>query len=284
MKLVFLYCEGAHDVALLRRVLPSLPGVRESSRVIKDYPRPFNDFWCQQLKEITAGALARPAEHRGKLAPPWLEAMFEGPSVLYLLFDMGGKDQRPRVKEMLDAWLLLRDSPFGGPVDVETWAAVMVVDADDEGTGARLHEVFQWYRDIGVLDALPAAPSNPHWMKREGFALGGIVVHAPGGDKGAVEDLWMPIAEGRVPERLTDARAFIDKHKEAKSKIGKEGWTKKATLTIAGQIEHPNDSLAVILRQTQWASDQDVAQLPFCQTLLRFLSDESAFGSTPERA
>ncbi len=271
MRLVFLFCEGAQDIALLRRLLLCSPGAKESTRAIKDYPQPFNDFWMSQLKEVVAGAAKRPAEHRGKLVPPWLEVAYETNDALYLLFDMGGKDQRPKIAEMLKDWKLLLDSPFGGPIDVEDWATIMVVDADDEGVDARIQDVFAWFKEQGLLRELPAALANPHWEPCDGYSLGGLVVHSPESDRGAVEDIWLPLARTKVADRILGAEEFIDKHQIEKSKVTKAGWRRKALLTIAGQIEHPNDSLAVILRSVKWVEDGELVAMPLGQKWLGFL-------------
>ena len=67
MKVVFTFCEGAHDAALLRRLLPRLPGFAKSERLLKQFPAPFPDFWNAQLNLAVVGVQESKAES-GKLA------------------------------------------------------------------------------------------------------------------------------------------------------------------------------------------------------------------------
>src|SRR6185437_10865269 len=89
MKLVFVLCEGAHDIALVARMIQRLPGVSEYRRKLKEYPAPFNSFWEAQIKNVVVPRLLdHRADNRGKLQPPWLEKAFQTGDTVYMLFDM----------------------------------------------------------------------------------------------------------------------------------------------------------------------------------------------------
>jgi hypothetical protein len=267
MKFLFVFCEGAHDIALLERLLPQLPNVTKSRRSLKDYPAPFHGFWKQKLTHIVAGMDKRPAEHRGKLPPPWFELAFEAPDTIYMLFSMNGKDQRTACATVLREWKELTEAQLGLQY-VEKWNAAFILDADDEGVVARRRDLFEWLKkEKLILDA----PQDGAWAPSGGYSVGCFVVHGPDSDRGAIEDHWIPIADSAVGDRMRDARGFVQQHQRPESKVLKPGRVGKATLTIAGQIDSPGDSLAVILRDTTWATDQVIASSTIGQELLQFL-------------
>jgi len=270
MRLLFIFCEGAHDIALLGRLLPQVPGVTASTRKLKDFPAPFPGFWKERLGHVLARAESRPAEHRGKLPPPWLEMAFEGGGTLYLLLSMNGMNQRRACSDVLLEWrrlTSLEENPFGSQ-SVDRWDAAFILDADDEGVQARRTELFDWLKRETLIDG---HPDGNAWATSRGYSVGCFVVHGPDSDHGSIEDHWIPIAESAVGDRIQDARSFIAKHETSESKVKKRGRVGKATLTIAGQIDHPGDSLAVILRDTTWTSDRDIALSSIGAELLGFL-------------
>lgn len=273
MKVVFIFCEGAHDIALLDRLLPRLPGVTRSKRKLKDYPTPFNNFWKAQLGTVVARMETRPAEHRGKLVPPWLEVAFESDSVLYLVFSMGGKDQRGPISKVLKDWMSVYANPFGTPPAITAWAVLFVIDADDAGVNARRGDLFQWLVAERLIDVPPENDKN--WVTSGGYAAGCFVVHGPDSPEGSIEDHWIPIADKAVGPRMRDARSFVEAHRLDGADVNKRGHLHKAELTIAGQIEFPGCSLAVILRDTQWTTDEEFEATAIGKELFGF------FGTIP---
>ncbi len=271
MKAVLIFCEGAHDASLLVRLLPRLPGVKQSKKRLDQYPAPFADFWRLQLAGVIGRVGTRPAEHRGKLAPPWLEVSFESNDVVYMIFSMSGKDQRPAIGELLKKWKKLMapdENPFTSPgVTFDVWAAAFIVDADDAGVDTRREEIFEWLRGEGLIDA---RPENGAWARTDSYAVGGFVVHGPDSENGSIEDHWVLIAEAIVGDRMRDARGFVQAHQYGECKTAKPGYANKALLTIAGQLEHPGESLAMILRDTRWAKDDELEISPIGKELLDF--------------
>jgi hypothetical protein len=151
---------------------------------------------------------------------------------------------------------------------IESWDAAFILDADEEGVEKRRLDCFTWLEQEKLIAAIPEKEA---WARSPRYSIGCFVVHGPDSDQGSIEDHWIPIADAAVGDRMRDARSFVQMHQKPESKVLKPGRVGKATLTIAGQIDHPGDSLAVILRETKWAKDHEVVSSTIGQELVQFL-------------
>lgn len=287
MKPVLVFCEGAHDIAFLTRTLLATGDFREDKTPIAKYPAFYKEFLVNRFQQrdfepqSKKSGKAPNAENYNKLAPPVLWAALrptnqEQQSPLWF-FCAFGQDQHAAVCKFIQQIRIglefAREKGESTGVDADAFA--FLYDADEMGEVAKLQ---QWHQNYAQQFPDIAVPTESGWQswgdsgntKIGVFILRGTNSSADDLKAGDLEDITLPLMKRHNEALYQDAGDLVDKHWPTDGKIK---YKRKAAITIAGQMNHPSTSMAVILKETNHLNNELLNADLTCQRILRFFKD-----------
>ena len=250
MKAVLVFCEGAHDVAFVRRSLRALGGYDDVKKPIGELPSPFGGSTTS-----TRGLIATRLDQQDiedfeldNEYPPTPKydsfVRSESSDTMFVLIRAGGKYA---TKQVLDLLKDLDDALDADQYDVTEYAAAFLYDANAEGLTARLEAFRQGY---GARFEDLSQAEHAKWIATDTVPVGVFVFHNVATRTGTLEDHLAPMVESWTPDRYAGAKAFIDDSKRLDDAASDDQSKRlKAIFTVTGQFGHPGSSLSVILRK-----------------------------------
>lgn len=276
------FCEGAHDLAFVRRALRHCLGFEKADRPFSALPAPFNSLFKRSVERHAAEDLSLDMAHKFYL-PDHILGLHD---VLVLLFNAGGNNRAQTVGEFLRDYLPLlraaRTFPEGATAIVTRSQYLFLDDADSHGPDLvrkKLTQDFAWVGDEGAFLVDP-------WQVREtdsAAAVAGDVasyVWRGDDDLGTLEDILLPIHRDCNPARVSDAEACIDhlfewetRHSKPERRIAEGACRGKAVITLLGQREKPGGSQSVIIGQTKTMTHEAFGNDGTVKAFVAFVSE-----------
>lgn len=252
MKAVLVFCEGAHDVAFIRRSLHALGGYVDVKKPIGELPSPFGGSTTLP-KGLIATRLDKQDIEDFKLdneypPTPKYDAFVgkDSSDTVFVLLRAGGQDTAEQVIDLLGDLAAVFKLAQVAQFDVTEYAVAVFCDADAKGLTAKL-ETFQQNYSAYLGDLSRA--EHAKWIATATVPVGIFVFHDVATQTGTLEDHLAPMVESWTPDRYAGARNFIEGNRKPGDPVwNDEAKRLKAILTATGQFGQPGYSLSVILR------------------------------------
>lgn len=287
MKPVLVFCEGAHDIAFLTRTLLATGDFQEDKTPIAKYPAFYKQFLVKRFQERDfepqhkKSAKAPNAENYNKLAPPVLWAALRptnqeqtNPLWFFCAFD---QDQHSAVCKFIHQVRIglefAREKGESTGVDADAFA--FLYDADEMGEVAKLQQWHQNYTQQFPGMMFPSESGWQPWGTSGNTNIGVFILRGTNSSPddlkaGDLEDITLPLMKRHNEALYQDAGDLVDKHWPTG---GKNKFKRKAAITIAGQMDHPSSSMAVILKDSEHLTTEHLNADPTCQRIVRFFKD-----------
>jgi len=284
MKPIFVLYEGSHDSAFLGRLLIAA-NVKPFGRTLGKYePAVLRNFLIKrhQERKVEEGRFRSSGSNQGTFVQeslPILSAAYEltAPPRL-LLFHRCIGDNHEAVRGFL-ADLVALAQPGAPDVGLPSFGVLFVRDANDLGVDAKVAELQREFAEV-LNPVLPgfvrlSANAPPDIIRDGDFSAGCCIFTGPGKTTGTLEEIIWPLLESQIPERLKDAREYVEAHGLAGTEVARGDKSSikrvKAALTIAGQMDAPGCSLAVALREMPSFDDGSLSSDSICQMLTQMI-------------
>lgn len=273
-------CEGAHDVAFLKRLLSSA-GYISYNRRICDFPFPVGNWMARSARNLTIENLNVDRIHRelGNLLPYEALHLAER-DILLLLYSMNGdssRDERRVIMEKIRDWISKPDDEKEFSIREEgeaecgshNYGLILFYDADEKGIDRRIEDIKEEIGDLfPVADTLTG---NGDVVGNDGILkIGAYIFADTGTGKGALEQLLLPLMKSGNEEIFKDADDFLNKHRSeerlkplvfSKDDEGNIVETRKKTnryyhiksvLGVVGQLQNSGASNVVCIGKSDY--------------------------------
>lgn len=287
MNPILVFCEGAHDIAFLTRTLLATGDFQEDTTPIAKYPAFYKDFLINRFKnrefdpQHKKRGKAPDAERYNRLNPPILWAALrpqrqelQAPLWFFCAF---GQDQHPAVcKFIQDIRRGLEDRrQRNETTGITSDRFAFLYDADEKGEQAKLQQWQQNYAEQFPGIAVPTECGWQQWSESSPTKIGVFILRGTRSDPeviktGDLEDITLPLMRRHNESLYQDADALINKHWPLESG---DKYKRKAAITIAGQMDHPSYSMAVVLKESDHLTNEALNADLACQRIVRFFKD-----------
>jgi hypothetical protein len=263
---LFLFCEGPHDVSFCYLVMKYFFGMQIVEDKFSSYPSPLHKLLPQNLKRHAAGDMSLDMAHKFFLP----DRTVAKDNDYVLIFNMGGKSKVDNPKQFLSSFLPLYENKETFSKDAECIVHdvryLFVYDADHESAEKIFHDFINNFNKINnisfVKNQLNPSPENP------GAAVsadkGVYVLGDPNTGKGTLEDIFMPIYNGKQTDWCAKADSFVENtfsfhagQGNSKQEIAARAKKAKAVITAAGQGEKPGRPMAAIIQDDVLGSKEN---------------------------
>lgn len=271
MRAVLVFCEGTTDVVFVERSLGACANCRRIERPIRELPSPFgaSDSVPKGLiANRLAGLAVEDLALRDDYPPtPQFESIVEQGTqdVMFVLIRVGGKSKAAAALKLAgDVDALMQAGDF----EVTEHAAAFLFDADEEGLNATVSNFRKSYEPYyGDLSGV----AHAQWTATTSIPVGLYVFHDGRKETGTLEDHVAPMVESEWPARYSAAHAYIEQNSGPDDAVSKnESRRLKATITAAGQFDHPGRPLATVLAR-KGLPDQQYQRSTAANALASFL-------------
>lgn len=285
-KVIFVLCEGPHDVAFLYRLFAA-SGFELYKEKIGKLPSPIYHYILRALKE-SAYENMQLSLIREKPIPS--DILFRE-NTLVVFYVMGGDSKSNKRKE------LLKDvSAFTAPdpdaLDTGNgleYSIVYFMDADHKGIAKRVKEIEKELQEINENTSLSLSHSGKP-IRVKGVKVG-CYIFASANEQGKLEDIMVPLMEQENEEIFTRAAEYLNLKEDARLKklkiklnhqrIPEESRSSdkmsfdfnKSKISIAGQLQNSGKSNAVIIRDCDYINLAKIKANPHCQQILAFIEN-----------
>ncbi|MCP4347109.1 MAG: hypothetical protein GY795_16470 [Desulfobacterales bacterium] len=286
--IVFLLCEGPHDVAFLVRILKTI-GFKNYSKKIREYPEPINQYISKSLKDIAIEEMNL-EELRSRPIPS--DALEYENNTLFLLYSMHGDSKRSLrkgiIREILD--FIPQDPDALNPLEDSdiTLSILYFFDADDRGVALRLQEIKTELTDFlnqPISDDYFRANACFHDIKNVRY--GAYIISKHGENVGKLEDILVPLMKEGNEEIFTRADEFLELKDDSrlyKLKVQKGNGKiverrtnsrmkfdmQKSEICVAGQLQNSGKSNVVIIKDCDYVTLDKIRESRECQEILNF--------------
>lgn len=251
---ILVFCEGAHDIAFLTRLLAAAGNAVAEENNLANLPEPFGTFFVKRLAarkpndaKFDTGGLRLYDES------PLLDAVWRlsDDSRRWYFLNCHGDCSKNQVNEFLN--LVVPLCQISEPDKrVTELGIVFVNDADEIGVEARQKKITDGHAEFlaPILPRFATLKANTV-QNCDTYGAGTCVFSKPGSDRGTLEEIVWPMMKNTDPKRHDASFKLIENLASADTKIALDkplSKRLKAALTVAGQPHNPGSSLAVILR------------------------------------
>lgn len=298
MRIVFVLCEGPHDVAFLSRLL-SAGGYTKYLKKLCQYPYPLNGWFTTISKDLRIDDLnLERITDDIKAVLPSKAMVNEERGHMILLYSMNGDEQenkRKRVISKLKSWIqpptdekefsVMEESSEGG----NNYGLVVLFDADQYGVGPRiekasdeLSEYFPQVKNISNNGQIADIDDN--------IKIGIYIFadHIKG--TGTLEDILLPIMKRDNELMFDEADVFLKKHYDEKrlnrlifkmhpqNGLIEKRDTKnkyypiKSLIGVVGQLQNSGASNTVCIEKADFITLDKIKKSPICQDILNMFS------------
>ncbi len=284
-KIVFVLCEGPHDVAFLYRILKTI-GFKNYTAKIREFPPPINDFISRAVQHIDISEM-KLEEIRNRPIPS--EALLFRNNALFLLYSVHGDSKKP-VREKIIKSILPLIPPDSDAYDSSENIEMSVLyffDADDKGVVRRLEEVKQELVEFSGC----SIPSEYFQQNGSLHIINGITygsyIFAKDDDKGKLEDILLPMMKADNQEIFQNAEKYLElkddsrlkklEIKEVNEEIAEVRTgdkmkfdLSKSEICVAGQLQNSGKSNVVIIKDCDYLTLNKIKDSEKCQDIAEF--------------
>lgn len=294
-RVLAVFCEGAHDIAFISRVLKYCMGFkRDQTLRINEFPAPFDSLFDESVKSHAVDDLKLDMARKFFLPD---QVMRKGTDWI-LLFNSGGDTQQAKIQSFLADLLPLAESAQAfakpGSTVAQSIDYLFIFDVDTKGVLHRVNKMHNDFAQIELKQFEEDEPTPPEFMP---FISGDFVAsQSPYGytfenkalyvwgettEKGTLEDWLIPMFKSKQPANLSTAYAALDEMFEwgDKNSVAKQSKRHKTAITLLGQGKKPGSSMAVIVEQAELLTKADYKQSPHVQDLVQFIHQWAPFNN-----
>jgi hypothetical protein len=252
------FCEGAHDVAFVRKIFRKILEYKRISVSFSELPVPLNNLFAQAVKKHGAKDLSLDMAHKFYLP----DAILRKENSYVLLFNSEGKDQFEKVRTFLTDYLRLTEQSVvlsrGSKESISHSKYLFIYDADEDGIDHKISLVYDEYRKIEKYDFIvedlmvSSKTLFGRFSKDKAVFIWGTCPNS-----GTLEDVVLPMMDNNeinksIKEKTGNAlkNIFNWEIDYDDTPVAKAANYKKALLTVAGQNNKPGKSLSVVLAES----------------------------------
>ncbi len=297
MRIVFVLCEGPHDVAFLSRLL-SADGYLKYRQPLSKFPKPLDGWMTQISRNLSIEDLSLDRMYDDiKAVLPSNAMLNEEKDQLILLYSMSGdshEERRNKVISTLKSWsqppveekefsLMEECSEIGN-----NYGLIVIFDADDMGVNSRIEEA-----KANLCKYFPIVESitkNGEITYPDEIIKIGIYIFAdPSTKKGTLESILLPLMRHDNESMFDDAKDYLSKHHDdtrLKSLIFKktpEGIIEtrdkknkfhpiKSIMGVVGQLQNSGTSNTVCIEKADYITLEKIQKDSICQDILQMFS------------
>jgi hypothetical protein len=286
-KALLVFCEGAHDVAYVSRVLKVLFHAKQENLRFSELPSPFAGFFRTSVKRHAARDLTLDMARKFYLP----DRILTKKDFLILLFNVGGKDKADEVKHLLKSFLpLLAHSEVfreHARSAIQEAKYLFLYDADEKTA----YERILWTQNtFKVIEGCEWTLNFDAVSKVENRAVSedgskAVYVWAGSEGKGTLEDVLIPLCLDSKTSPVEKTETFMNhsfkwdtSSNDTKHAVAEKAKRKKAILTASGQRKKPGGSLFSILDQTDMVCDKALRGCNATQSFVDFLFQFTKIG------
>ena len=285
-KIVFVLCEGPHDVAFLYRMLRTI-GFLNYTAKIKDFPYPINNFIKEFVERIGIDEM-KLEEIRSRPIPS--EALQKN-DMLWLLYSVHGDSKKSVRKEIITriSAFIPPDSDGIIPSGIEdhSLSILYFFDADEKGVDRRLEEIKQELSEfLGRQLAIDYFQQNGSLHTINSITYGAYIF-AKDNKNGRLEDILLPLMRQDNQEIFDKAEEYLqlkDDGRLKKLEIEKDNGNikeersggkmkfdlPKSLICVAGQLQNSGKSNAVIIKDCDYLTLTKIQTSQKCQEIIQF--------------
>lgn len=297
MRIVFVLCEGPHDVAFLSRLLSS-DGYLYYKNKVSEFPFPLGDWMVTSAKKLSIQDLNVDKVYKDlSCVLPNGAMVNDERGHLILLYSMNGdsrKEERMSIINKLREWTSVPENEKEFSILEESgeendekndYGLFILFDADDRGIDARLEEIKNEIR--GIFPIVNSIDRNGCVVAENKFKIGAYVFADHKTGTGTLEDILLPLMKDGDEAMFDDAEAFLINHKNEerlkplvfkKNESGKiiEKRKRKNTyhriksiLGVVGQLQNSGTSNTVCIEKADYITLNKIKSDPICQEIIR---------------
>lgn len=284
-KIVFVLCEGPHDVAFLYRILKTI-GFTNYPEKIKNFPPPINKFISEVVKSIAIDEM-KLDEIRSRPIPS--EVLVSLNNALFLLYSVHGDSKKPvrqEIMKLLLAWIPPDPDAITPPGDNDL-SILYFFDADEKGIGRRLAQIKQEIAEfLGFSIPADDFQHNGSLYKLNNITYGAYVFARDEG-KGKLEDILLPLMKMGNEDIFEKAEEYLQlkdddrlrklELQEEKGKIREDRTgdamrfdLSKSEICVAGQLQNSGKSNVVIIKDCDYLTLDKITTSSKCQEIVEF--------------
>lgn len=298
MRIVFVSCEGPHDVAFLSRLL-SADGYVKYMEKLCEFPHPLGSWFTKISKDLRIDDLNLERMTSDIKADLPSRAMVNHDREhLVLLYSMNGDEQnekRGRVISRLKSWIkppvdekefsLMEESSEAG----NNYGLILLFDADEHGVGHRIEKAKEELS--GYFPGADNISTNGDVTDADENTKIGVYIFAdPATETGTLENILLPIMKQGNEPMFDDAEAFLNKHfdesrlrqlifkkhpqdgliekRDSKNKY----YPIKSLMGVVGQLQNSGVSNTVCIEKADYISLEKINNSRICQHILEMFS------------
>ena len=286
-KILFVLCEGPHDVAFLYRIL-RVNGLQRYLKSIGEFPFPLNEYFT---KEATGEDLERLRleEVRNRHLPS--EALTYRDDALVLLYAIGGDSKTTFRQKLLQNIARMYSHRPQEEKKIRTGATTecsvfYFFDADNKGIEDRFQDI---YRELStVVDSeVSLSKEAPLFRASNGITYAAYIFAETGKQTGKLEDILLPLMRRDNEEIFRQAESYIRLHDstrlprlkirevnglltEVRDKKDKGVYYRdKSVIGIAAQLQNSGAANTVCIKHSDYLNRNKIISDPSCREIWR---------------
>lgn len=295
MRIVFVLCEGSHDVAFLSRLLSS-EGYSHFKKKLSDFPFPLGAWLANSAKKLNIQDLNVDKVYKdlGAVLPSGAMANADREH-LVLFYSMNGdsrKEERKNIISKIKEWGSHPENEKEFSISEESggdgnkYGLVILYDADNKGIPARIEEIKTEVREIfPAIDKI--AHNGDVASDGDMFKIGTYIFADCVSGNGTLENILLPIMKTDNETIFENAESFLNDNKEDerlrplvfKKKdsgeiVEERGKAKKyhhikSVLGVVGQLQNSGTSNTVCIEKTDYITLKKIQTDSACQQILK---------------
>ncbi len=298
MRIVFVLCEGPHDIAFLSRLL-SADGYVKYKNVLSQFPKPLNQWFTSISKNLRIEDLSLNRMYDDiKAVLPSGAMENQERDHLVLFYSMNGdeqKDKRKRVIRELKSWThspadekefsLMEENSDAG----NNYGLILLFDADEHGVDSRIEttkkELSEYFTNADKISY-----NGGIIEENENIKLGIYIFANPDTKTGTLENILLPIMKQGNEPMFDDAEDFLNKHYDESRlkplifrKHSQEGLIEKrdcrnkyhpikSLMGVVGQLQNSGASNTVCIEKADYITLGKIKNSHICQHILDMFS------------
>lgn len=285
MKVIFIFCEGVHDISFLNTVLSLDENFKIFDKKISQYPLPLNTYFSKKFEEYKNLDL----RFKNPVYPliPSLTYTDKAEKTILVFYNSGGMNKYKEVNIEIETIKMRLPGMINDLTKqikdttriIESFGFLFVYDADNDGIAVRFQEFKEHYSSVLKIqkekdendfknESKTKNEIKPNEWSNE-KQLGCYIFTANGSDKGSLEDIVIPLIKD--VNRYNKGKEYIEVNKLDDEKVSKnENKVNKASITVAGQFYEPGSSMSVILQNPLFLNSEQLKQDTKCQEIINF--------------
>jgi hypothetical protein len=256
-----IFCEGAHDVIFVRKLLKLLMNYQDQNIKFSELPSPFNSLFKKSVEKHAADDLSLNMAHKFFLP----DFILKKDDKFVCVFNTGGQGNINKIKNFLSDFIPLFENARIFPSNAEnicsTIKYLFIYDADELGIEGRVCEFSKHFNDIEFNTSDWQYTSSDFARISSNKA---IYVWGESSQRGTLEDILVSVFQHRETDIST-----MDISKEAMSNlysidpeiplsVSRRAKYNKAVMTTAGQKDKPGQALSTIIKETNFVSSDSL--------------------------